>query len=349
MRIRCQSARWSHGNGRVGQDVRVTDLAFEMHFGENLATSDHLDALQLVLARRFPKFGAGLLVLEYETDREGLSVRLGDPGELRKTVLDKGGRRGPMFDQLEKQNGQTAYERRFGEALIRTDTPSTFLTVRFDEYAPGMPSGDKWLFSNSIGGWTSRSSVAGHDRAEFIGELFNELAGLPSLLWGGAFMNSEFRERNLHDDHDGVWAVGRDIRRSLPGLYWMNAFGSPYIETIGADRLRRGGATALPASSNLVIKLYDAPEDWNTESARQNYRSILDRLGQEHFYDRDNPASDTVAPDFGLAELSPRSPLQAITADGEHYTVVPTAEELIGRGATSEPRRWWQRRRRDRH
>jgi hypothetical protein len=57
------------------------------------------------------------------------------------------------------------------------------------------------------------------------------------VLWGAAWQDDEFRWSNLHDEADGMWALGRDMRRSLPGLFWLNAFGPPYVDMIGHDSL----------------------------------------------------------------------------------------------------------------
>jgi hypothetical protein len=329
--------------GQLEQYGFVEELSFEVHFAENIAESEHVDRLQDILALRFPRFADDLRVLAFETDRNWLRVEPAESGGLRRAVLDKGGSRGTTYRELERASPTPVPKRRFGDAMIRSSKSSTYLSVQFDDHTPGRASGEQWLFSNSICGSSSASTILGQDRSEFVIGMLDELAALPSLLWGAAFLGTEFAERNLHDVHVGMWALGRDIRCSLPGLFWANVFGAPYIETIGTDRLKRAGARQLSSGPGLMLQLYKHPEQWNTEQGRSAHRSALDELGPEHFFDRHHPDRHTVAPDLGLSQLAPRKPLQALSGDGENFTVLPTVDELLGEPA--KPKSRWRFRR----
>ena len=194
----------------IDHHVLVAELSFEFHFAQDLAESDLLDLLQLTLRNTSPEITNGLRVLEYERDRSPMSVDPSDPASLRRAVVDKGLRRGPTYQSLAAES-PPVYERRFGYALIRGEARSTFLKVDFDECIPARPSGDRWLFSNSIGGWIGARRLDGLRRSDWVRRLAGALCPHPAFLWGAGFVRDEFRFRNLHDEEDGMWALGRDI------------------------------------------------------------------------------------------------------------------------------------------
>jgi hypothetical protein len=72
------------------------------------------------------------------------------------------------------------------------------------------------------------------------------LVNHPDFLWGAAFDRDGFRARNL-DETSGARALGRDMSKALPGLYWLNLFGAPYVDLIGVERLRTAPLDPLPA------------------------------------------------------------------------------------------------------
>lgn len=301
----------------------MEDLSFELHFGVDLAESDVVDRLAEVLGDVAPGFASELRVLEYERDRAALSVDVHRPGDLQRAVLDKGGRRGVVFQQLDADR-PAAFPRRFGEVLLRGTARSTFLTVRFDEHTPAMRSGDRWLFSNSIGGWVGAERVDGVPRLSWVRQVCLRLADHPDFLWGAAFDGGEFRARNLHDDDKGQWAIGRDVRRSLPGLFWLNLFGPPYRDLIGVDALRSAPATtAVESVHSMSLELYDDPADWADVGCQELHAAAVRHLGPAYFFDRAAPDVPTKAPAFGLEELPPRPSFKVVSGDGDTFTPLP--------------------------
>jgi hypothetical protein len=271
-------------------------------------------------------FGTSARVLEYERDRAAVDVDLRDPMAVHAAVVQKGCARGPVFQALASAERGPGHPRRFGNVMLRGRTSRTWLTVRFDEYVPAMPMGDKWLFSNSVSVSTARSRLASAQAHEWIRALLYTLGSGSDVLWGAAWDDDEFRASNLHDGEDGVWALGRDVRRSLPGLFWLNAFGAPYADLIGRDTFDTVPASVAHVGSSVLVELYPAPGEWATASGREAHKRVLGHLGGRFFYDRKAPDQETSAPDFGLPELAPGKPLRVLTTDGETFTVLPTSE-----------------------
>jgi hypothetical protein len=308
---------------RFGQSGRVALLHLEVHYGVDLASEpgpiSNLCAALVALG-----FGSQARVLEYERDRGAVNVDLRDPVVVHRVVVEKGCARGPVFQGLASESGPR-HPRRFGQVMLRGRTSRAWLGVRFDEYVPAMPIGDKWLFSNSVSFSTEKPRITSTPAHEWIRELLYHLVADSDVLWGAAWDSDEYRASNLHDDADGQWALGRDVRRSLPGLFWLNAFGSPYADMVGRDTLSTSPATTARVGSTAVVELYPSPGAWATASGRDTHERVLGHLGRRYFYDRQAPNQETTAPDFGLPELAPGKSLQVLTTDGQTFTVLPTS------------------------
>jgi hypothetical protein len=300
------------------------DLCFELHYGHDLVTTDVLPVLQQVLAEVAPAMAATLEVHSYERDPRPRRVHLGDPGSLRATVEAKGTERGALYQDMTASHGVPDAARRFGHVLLSGQDRAAagyFLSVDFDTMTPARPSGDQWLWSNSIGGWITRAVVEGIARQQWLLRFVHRLAAQTDIVWGAGYHQAEFAAANL-DTSQGIRAVGRDVRQFLPGIYWLNVFGHPYRELIGTERLLAAPATAVDQiGSQVIVQAYQDAKDWADNQARRH--ALRTALGAEHFYDRDRPGRTHRAPDFGLAELSPRPPLRVLTADGTSFTPLP--------------------------
>jgi hypothetical protein len=305
---------------RMGPDGQT--LTVELHFGADLAACGVLDGLQAYLRSAAPGYCSALRVLRYEGDRDAVVVDVSRDGELREAVLAQGGHRGETYQALAAHD-PPAYPRRFGSALIYGADRSMYLSACFDEYVPAKPVGDKWLFSNSISAHIDSAAVGHRPRRDWALAMLTELGADPRLLWGASFLDAEFRAKNLHDGPDGVWALGRDVRVSLPGVFWANLFGTPYIDLIGRDRLCHAPAPALNVGKNVLVTVHEQPEQWAMASAATQNRLVAEHLGPHYFFDRSAPDGPTTAPDFGLQPLPARCPFQVFTPDGDHVTPLP--------------------------
>ena len=300
-------------------------ITFEAHFDADLAEADICDRLQDWLRDHSPRFASGLRVLSYERDPDAVFVDVSVEASLHRAMVERGSARGATFDELGAQGPPVPYARRFGKVMLRGKAPKSFLGLRFDQFHPGMPMGDKWLWSNSVSGHIETHTIDRLSAAEWVGSLLETLAQHPALLWAAAYASGEWHARNMHDEPDGMWAIGRDVRQSLPGLFWLNVFGKPYVDHIGRPRL-------LSVPSDLVMEIGEAvliridgtPAEWATDGSRSAREVAADHLGAEHFFDRRFPERRLSTPDLGLAEREkPGRALQVLMPDGDHFTVLP--------------------------
>lgn len=300
----------------------------ELHFAGDLLTTATVDNLQLWLAVKAPKMSTALEVEAFERDPDRVRVDVADPHGLRAAVAERGLSRGPLYRELVDSHGPPADgERRFGSALVRgtgAGTSGRYLTVRFDSTTPLHRMGASWHWSNSIGASLRTSKREWMVRCEWIRQLGAALADDPAFLWGAAYMSGEFEASNLDSSNGGLRAIGRDVSRHLPGLYWLNFFGRPYTSMMAVDDARRTGIGVWNrAGEATIFECFSSPDDWAT--AAKDKRDVMDALGADLFFDRRSPERETRAPDFGvpLVSGSPPRPFEVFTSDGVNFTELP--------------------------
>jgi hypothetical protein len=121
-----------------------------------------------------------------------------------------------------------------------------------------------------------------------------------SVRYGCGYDKSEFEAKNMIRSSSGVSAVGVRLGAAIPGLYWVNFFGQPYLDMIGSDRfltLPAGSITSFPRGG-IVVKLDDTPGAWRTSEYKAAESQIIKHLGAQYFFNPADPDQVTKAPDF---------------------------------------------------
>jgi hypothetical protein len=148
----------------------------------------------------------------------------------------------------------------------------------------------------------------------------NFVAATVSLLparYGNAHTSDEFDAKNMIDDETGARAIGRHLDDSLPGLYWLNFFGAPYVELMGRQRLLSAPAYEVkPIGDGVLIALDSSAGAWQNPEYKKREQEVIEYLGKEFFFSRHEPDRKLVAPVFG----APRSPEQSFQAGQENAT-----------------------------
>ena len=89
----------------------------------------------------------------------------------------------------------------------------------------------------------------------------------------------------------------RDYSEGLPGLFWRNFYGPPFVRMFG-ERL-----DALPAECRqklgeelVLVQPYELPTEAGTESGMARERELISLLGPECFYDHEHHTLPTRRP-----------------------------------------------------
>lgn len=63
-------------------------------------------------------------------------------------------------------------------------------------------------------------------------------------------------------------ALRRDMRRSLPELFWLNELGPPYVNLIGHDAFTSAPThRVVDVGSIIVVETNPAPDAWAADGA----------------------------------------------------------------------------------
>ena len=143
------------------------------------------------------------------------------------------------------------------------------------------------------------STVEGQATSVWARAIFEALVIRLPVRYGNAHLDEEYAAKNMIDNETGVRAIGPNIADGLPGLYWLNYFGAPYVNLIGRDRLLSLPAYEVkPAGDGILLTLDPSADAWQSPAYQQREKEVIAHLGKQFFFSRWDPDRKTVAPDF---------------------------------------------------
>jgi hypothetical protein len=285
----------------LGGDLRVVrpdwgtaDLDIEVVFDRYLGAAGELEVLQELLRAVAPRWCRRLRALGSTKDR--VEVDVTKPGALAAAVLDVATRRGPTYRELLDQYGP-GDERLFGSAEVRGAGPELIVVVSLDERI--VSSLDKTTqLGNHVALQLRRPRIEGRVAGDWAAEAFEALCDRLSPVWGGAGHPAEYWAKVM-SEQPSIRALGWDLGRFLPGVFWLNFFGQPYCRLIGEDRLRSTPTgRVVSADQGVVVGLGLEPWSWDTAEYASAEQRVRDHLGPELFFSKAEPDRPTVAPQW---------------------------------------------------
>ena len=81
------------------------------------------------------------------------------------------------------------------------------------------------------------STVEGETPSKSARKTFEAVVARLSVRYANGRTSEEHDEKNMMDDQTWVEAIGMNITAAVPGLYWLNFFGPPYVDLMGRERL----------------------------------------------------------------------------------------------------------------
>jgi len=119
-------------------------------------------------------------------------------------------------------------------------------------------------------------------------EQFVELCRNTSPVWGSVRDDKEYWTKVMTES-PVVSAIGRDFGKYLPGLFWMNFLGKPYVNLIEKSRLASTPSlTVQEIDEGLCLKLYEDPF--------KGSESLNRKSEVQYFFQRENKAQETASP-----------------------------------------------------
>ncbi len=268
------------------------DLDAEVVFDRFLG-GDDLDRLQEVLVAAAPRWCRKLRV--WKGPRDQVPVDVSEPDALAAAVLAGAGERGELYRALVTEHGRPPLERFSGSVELRGAGPELTVVVSVDQLVLA-PLGPKRMLGNAVALQVRRGTVEGRPGVEWVRTTFAALCRELSPAWGSACHPDEYWAKVM-SDAPRVEAVGRDFGRYLPGVFWLNYFGRPYVDLVG-DRLRsvRGGE---PVGDGVLVPVGDDPRRWDDPATVRHEWDVREHLGPELFFSKGEPDQPGAVPDWG--------------------------------------------------
>lgn len=278
---------------RFALDVVIRAARFLFQEGQ-------LDEVQRVLREHAPQWSKQARMWRSRNDQK--PVDLDRPGALEELIREDEARLGasPIRKALDAEMGPWRDPRFLGSTELRGDGDALTVVISVDEYALA-PLGNEWIFGNRLSLQVRRSKVEGVDAVAWSAEMFQALCGALPSLYGDVHSSDEYDAKNMSHEGGGLEAVGIDASKHLPGLYWLNFFGKPYCDLIGRHRLLSApAAETREVNEGVLLRLFDDPRKWASPEYKAVERRVLDHIGPQYFFSKDQPNRKTTAPDFGL-------------------------------------------------
>lgn len=262
------------------------------------------DRLQEVLRQCAPNWSSELKLVYDEEDREyGPQVDINRAGALYKALAAralqaKKAQRANYEELLKaaKRYGSpvTPYDEEclMDSAILGGATDDLMVYLDFD-------TKPRLLESNAVGAQLYSRSFEGRRTESWTRSSLELIATNLPIDYGRACLKDEFEAKNM-DYSRGSKAIGVDLSRSLPGLYWLNYFGPLLCDFIGRDKLITAPAyEARRIGKGVLIALGQEPEHWHTAEYQRREKAVETHLGKEFFFSREDPKRRTRAPQFG--------------------------------------------------
>lgn len=211
--------------------------------------------------------------------REQIPVDVSQLGALRAAVLEMATKRGSTYQALVERGGP-GDERVFGSAEVRGASPELIVVVSVDERVVSS-IGQATVLNNTVSLQVRRPKVAGRKGTDWSFEVFQALCDRLSPAWGWAGHPGEYWAKVMTEE-PSIRAVGRDLGRYLPGVFWLNFFGRPYRQLIRDDRLQSAPASnVVMVDQGVLIGLGLKPTDWDTAEYATAEQRVRDHLGAQ--------------------------------------------------------------------
>jgi hypothetical protein len=266
------------------------ELEITIHPGRSLLAPGVLDDVHGVLRTILPQWCKRLRVRLDEWSRDWIDVA------PRRGALERAVRKmikpGETYEELVEELGPVTYERALG-AVTLTGAYSGVLVVMLV---------DDWVFQadhlwgNFICVDAGREIVEGAPAVQWTQQACRAFCEAIDVAHGWVTTDGEYYSKN----RVGEWRiVGIDPSRYLPGMYWTNIFGKPYVKLMGRERLlSTPDATTAAAGGHVLVRFGDDPWGWKSRGYRAAVARGLDHIGRKFFFDKNARTRKTVAPPF---------------------------------------------------
>jgi hypothetical protein len=276
-----------------------TALNVVIHLGRSLFEGSQLQDIQNILGSCASEWTNQARIYRSRQDQQPIDLKTS--GTLEAAIREWENQRRGVREALEKELGPPRFPRLLGTVELRGADASLTVVISADEFVFAPFLDGRWIFGNRIALQIRKSKVEGVDAAMWSAGVIAALCENLSPFHGDVHTVDEFDAKNMSHAGGGLAAIGVDVFKYLSGLYWMNFFGKPYCDLMGRDTLLTAPAADVRAvNDGVLLRLTDNPRDWATEAYKTIERRVLEHIGPQYFFSRDDPNRKTVAPNFQI-------------------------------------------------
>ncbi len=129
----------------------------------------------------------------------------------------------------------------------------------------------------------------------WLEQLVRNLVAAQDTRYGFACQRGEFYASNILSDDSGTRAIGRQFNSCLPGLYWLNYFGSECVAAMQPAAFHLLGAElSTEVGEGFLVRLAPDPSQWQQDAYVATRSRCVRSLGSGYFFSRDAPQAETV-------------------------------------------------------
>lgn len=212
-----------------------------------------------------------------------------------------------------------------GQFTFRRNTPPRvggyisnlrFLEIRTreSEGAPWIPAKPRFPEPLFLTRWVVWLDAAGARKQGTAGlkRFLVQMFQVSMCEYGFLTTEEDHRKKNFRVIQEGASTlesyVGTDPEKGVPGLYWMNLFGPTYANWLGREKLQLAvGIHELLPNGSVFLQFGDALETCSSPEILRQQRDALKVLGEEKFFDIENPARQIQSPFIPTTGLHPQS------------------------------------------
>lgn len=290
------------------------DIDVNFYLSETLLNEGYFEVLATLLAELVPDWASKLHIWRGKGE-DNTPLDISDPTTIYMPIRSALLERGPTYYKLLKQEGITPKPRNNGSIEIRGKDSSLNLVVGVDDHVL-WPIAGKYKWGNYISFHASKTTLEkGQKTHKLISEIFFYLCERLPIVYAHAQCSAEYFNKNVDSSNGGRKAIGIDFSRSLPGIYWLNYFGKPYVEFIGKGNLLKADAYEVKEiGDSISVQISQYPQQWNEREYQKTESTVLNNIGNQYFFSRLDPDRKTIAPEFDLPKpnFPNRGPLQVL-------------------------------------
>lgn len=258
-----------------------TDIDLTLYLSSSMLSETTFQHFQQSLIHLAPEWTSGLDLQHFAEPR--VSMDATRDGAIRDVVFTQGLERGELYQRLQQLAPSPSPNRRFGSVELRGANRELTIILSFDDWI-FRPLGQSCIPGNQISIQIRSALVQSRRALTWINQSFVHWCATLDPFFGYACATEEYDAKNISIQGGGLRTVGIDISQYLPGLCWLNLFGSPYKPLMGDECLASAPAFRSAASgSGYVVTLNENPGDWDSSEYKTREESVRHHLGNSIF------------------------------------------------------------------